>query len=151
MPPSGWSKGYPAGKTNCFDKYSHQIAFSSTLSEPMQWGAKCTLLPQHPEASAPRPSLSFNTNHHPSYSQGKQITENFVQLLCIVEWESQRLPSCILWLYWSTSMPHFFMFPLTMRYRTLAFLTTTPAFASIFYVTSTLDFKTKPFKDILEC
>ena len=36
------------------------------------------------------------------------------------------------------------MFPLTMRYRTLAFLTATPAFASILYVTSTLDFTTKP-------
>ena len=31
-----------------------------------------------------------------------------------------------------------------MRYRTLAFLTATPAFASILYVTSTLDFTTKP-------
>ena len=38
----------------------------------------------------------------------------------------------------------YFMFPLTMRYRTLAFLTATPAFASILYVTSTLDFTTKP-------
>ena len=71
MPPSGWSKGYPAGKTNCFDKYSHQIAFSSTLSEPMQWGAKCTLLPQHPEASAPRPSeLIYKTFLQSAVSAG---------------------------------------------------------------------------------